>query len=429
MKCLIQLSIAIFLSGALTAQSFVKTEGCQFVLNNNPYYFIGTNYWYGGFLGLQKDKQRGLERLRKELDFLKAKGVTNLRLLAGVEGSGQINGVKRVEPPLQPEEGKFDTDVLKGLDLVLAEMGKRNMKAVIFLSNNWEWSGGFLQYLRWNNQIEDSVFRRMLNWDEQRDYTSKFYNCANCIESYKKQVELIINRTNLVTNKKYKNDHTIMSWELVNEPRPMRPSVNDAYKSWISNTASFIKSLDTNHLVTLGHEGAQATDGDMDLFKQVHAFKDVDYLTIHIWSKNWGWFKEATMKDDLPVVVTNTLDYIDKHAIAAKELQKPLVIEEFGLPRDNHSFNVNTSTSLRDNYYQQIFERWMDSKKSAGVISGINFWAFSGISRPIPGQTFWKEGDDYMGDPPMEEQGLNGVFDSDTSTWKLIESFTKNSRK
>jgi mannan endo-1,4-beta-mannosidase len=40
------------------------------------------------------------------------------------------------------------------------------------------------------------------------------------------------------------------------------------------------------------------------------------------------------------------------------------------------------------------------------------------------GQIFWKAGDDYMGDPPMEEQGLNTVFDGD-STWKVIGNVGK----
>jgi mannan endo-1,4-beta-mannosidase len=31
-----------------------------------------------------------------------------------------------------------------------------------------------------------------------------------------------------------------------------------------------------------------------------------------------------------------------------------------------------------------------------------------------------------MGDPPMEEQGLNTVFDSDGSTWEVINSFSKS---
>ena len=36
-----------------------------------------------------------------------------------------------------------------------------------------------------------------------------------------------------------------------------------------------------------------------------------------------------------------------------------------------------------------------------------------------------KGGDDYMADPPPEEQGLNTVFDQDKSTWNVIQSFTK----
>ena len=30
-----------------------------------------------------------------------------------------------------------------------------------------------------------------------------------------------------------------------------------------------------------------------------------------------------------------------------------------------------------------------------------------------------------MGDPPMEEQGLNTVFDSDQTTWAIINKYSK----
>ena len=413
-------SIAVYAQG-----SFVSVKDHQFILGDEPYYYIGANYWYGSILGLQKDRQRGFERLRRELDFLKSKGINNLRVLAAAEGEGLVNGVQRVGPPLQTEKGKFNASVLEGLDILLNEMSKRNMKAVLFLSNNWEWSGGFLQYLRWNGLIEDSVFRRKLQWDEMRDYVSKFYSCDACKKDYLKQVEFVLNHTNKISGKKYIDEPAIMAWELANEPRPMRPSANEDYKKWIIQVARFIKSKDKNHLVTLGHEGYMGTES-LELFEQVHADKNVDYLTIHIWPKNWSWFQPATMENDFPQVTSKTEDYINKHLDIAKKLNKPLVIEEFGLPRDNHSFDITATTKLRDRYYQYIFNRWKQSVDSNGVIAGANFWAFNGMARPIKGQTFWKEGDDYMGDPPMEEQGLNGVFDSDKSTWDLIWSFTSN---
>lgn len=420
----ISLVVGFLFSGATLAQPFVKVQQHQFILNSKPYYYIGSNYWYGSYLGLQKDRKLGTDRLRKELNFLKANGITNLRLLAGAEGTGRENGVERVKPPLQPAEGSFNETALEGMDLILFEMGKRNMKAVIFLSNNWEWSGGFMQYAYWNGLIEDSLFRRKMTWNAQRDFTSKFYTCDKCMNGYNEQAKFIITRTNKYTKKKYYEDNTIMAWELANEPRPMRPAVNEAYKQWISNTAVFIKSIDKNHLITLGHEGDMGTDGDLQLYQQVHADKNVDYLTIHIWPKNWSWFREKTMQQDMPVVTRNTINYIQKHAAVAKALQKPLVLEEFGLPRDNHSFDINATTTLRDNYYEKVFDELKKSKDSSGVIAGVNFWAFGGTARPVKGQTFWKNGDEYMGDPPMEEQGLNSVFDSDATTWKVISSFT-----
>lgn len=416
--------VLVFGSIIGTAQpAFVKRSGHQFTLGGKPYYYIGTNYWYGGLLGLDTDKIKGGDRLRKELDFLKANGVTNLRVLAGVEGSGQINGVQRVQPSLQPAKGIFDEKQLAGLDLLLSEMGKRNMKAVIFLSNNWEWSGGFLQYLNWNGLIADSVMRRKLNWDELRDYSSKFYTCDPCKSDYQVQVKRLLTRTNKITKKKYADDAAIMTWELANEPRPMRPHANDAYKKWITGVARYIKSLDKNHLVTTGHEGAMAVDGDMPLYEQVHAGDDIDYLTIHIWPKNWSWFKEETLVADFPSVRTKTLNYINQHVASARKLRKPLVVEEFGLPRDHHSFDVNGTTTLRDSLYASILHEWRAHKTKGDVINGINFWAFGGNARPKEGQVFWKDGDDYIGDPPMEEQGLNTVFDSDASTWNVIRSF------
>src|SRR4028119_1179322 len=92
---LAQIIISLLFSVEAFAQtsSYVSIKNHQFFVNGKPYYFIGTNYWYGGLLGLQKDKKKGIDRLRRELDFLKANGVTNLRIMAGAEGSGMINGV------------------------------------------------------------------------------------------------------------------------------------------------------------------------------------------------------------------------------------------------------------------------------------------------------------------------------------------------
>jgi mannan endo-1,4-beta-mannosidase len=374
-------------------------------------------------LGLEKNKKKGIKRLRRELDFLKKNGVNNLRIMAGAEGSGLINGVTRVGPPLQPEQGKFDVEILNGLDIILDEMGKRDLKAVIFFSNNWEWSGGFQQYLDWNKLVPEEQRTRKLTWDEQRDIVSKFYSCSPCKKAYDEQVALVINRTNKVNKKKYTDDPTIMAWELANEPRPMRPFAHNDYKKWIADVSAMIKAKDKNHLVTIGHEGFMGTE-DLDLFEEIHADKNVDYVTIHIWAKNWSWFKENKIAESFPNIIKNATDYIDQHLPIAEKLNKPMVIEEFGLPRNRESFSVRSSTSLRDKYFEMIFARLAANAKNGGHIAGTNFWAFGGTARPVKNQIFWKKGDDYMGDPPMEEQGLNTVFDSDRNTWEIINKYS-----
>ena len=424
-KILFVISFVGLCSAHFFAQnSFVTVKGNQFFKNGKPYYFIGTNYWYGTLLGLEKDKKRGVERLKKELDFLKANGVTNLRIMAGAEGSGLINGVTRVGPPLQISQGKFDEKILDGLDLILAEMSKRDMKAIVFFSNNWEWSGGFQQYLIWNNKVPKDQETRKLTWDEQRDIVSRFYSCEPCKNAYNEQLNFVMNRTNKVTKKRYVDDPAIMAWELANEPRPMRPRAEEDYKKWIADVAALIKSKDKNHLVTLGHEGYIGTE-DMDLFEKIHTDKNVDYLTIHIWAKNWGWFEGEKIAEGFPNVLEKATAYMKEHKAIADKLKKPLVIEEFGLPRDGHSFDINSATTLRDEYYGRIFSFLADSAKTNGSIAGANFWAFGGTSRPVKGQIFWKKGDEYMGDPPMEEQGLNTVFDSDKTTWSVVNKYYK----
>ncbi|MEO6948926.1 MAG: cellulase family glycosylhydrolase [Ginsengibacter sp.] len=428
MKHIFTLFISIFIITISNAQDFVTQNGEQLQLNGAPYYFVGTNYWYGSLLSLQKDPNRGIKRLRNELDFLKNKGITNLRIVAGAEDTGVVSGVERIGPPLQKTKGIFDTSVIRGLDMLLYEMSKRDMKAVIYLSNNWEWSGGWLQYLKWNHRISDSLFTAKMDWDLMRDEISKFYECEPCITDYLNQVAFVMDHTNSISGTKYINDPTIMAWQMANEPRPMRPSEINAYENWVEKTASFIKSKDKNHLLSIGTEGYIGTE-NKTVFHKIHDNKNIDYLTIHIWPKNWQWFTGKDLTAAMDTILSMTSNYIEYHKDVAQELKKPLVIEEFGLPRDGFSFDIYASTKGRDTYFKNILQKWSADKKSNGVIAGINFWAYGGIAKPIPGQLFWKQGDDYMGDPPMEEQGLYSIFNSDKSTWKVIKRFTTTSKR
>jgi mannan endo-1,4-beta-mannosidase len=406
---------------AFGQQGFVKVNGIHFTINGKPYKYIGANYWYGGLLATNGDK--GKERLKTELDFLKKNGVTNLRVMVGAEGISTYPYRTPGEKALQPEPGKFDENIMSGLDYLLNELGKRGMKAVLHFTNTWEWSGGLGQYLQWNG-YGDQPYPKYpgYDWGKLQQYISQFYTCEICKQQLDTYIKYVLNRTNSLNGKKYTDDDAIMAWEIINEPRPMSKGTVAAFEAWTAHISALVKSIDEHHLLTTGSEGDIASDFDMGVYEKMHADKNIDYLTIHIWPKNWGWFKDTAINASFDSIISKANTYLNRHLKEAQKLNKPLVIEEFGLPRDLHSYSISATTYNRDNFYNFIFNALM---KNPGI-AGCNFWAFGGISRPIPGQIFWKDGDEFMGDPAGEEQGLNSVFDSDSSTWQLIRRYTRH---
>jgi mannan endo-1,4-beta-mannosidase len=65
---------------------YIQTKGTQFILDGKPYYFVGTNFWYGCYLG-STGQTGNSARLIRELDRLKSVGINNLRILGASEAS------------------------------------------------------------------------------------------------------------------------------------------------------------------------------------------------------------------------------------------------------------------------------------------------------------------------------------------------------
>lgn len=70
------------------------------------------------------------------------------------------------------------------------------------------------------------------------------------------------------------------------------------------------------------------------------------------------------------------------HVQEAFKINKPLVLEEFGLPRDSVKFTSNTSTVQRDRYYRAVFDIVEKHAAEKGVFQGCNFWAWGGFAEP-----------------------------------------------
>lgn len=398
---------------------FITVKDGKFFKGEEVYYLKGINYWHASFLALDDS---GRNRLIRELDFLKQHGINNIRVLAAAEGLGVINGKIRVAPAYQPAAGLLKDDLLTGIDFLLNELAKRDMTAVLYLSNNWEWSGGFLQYVNWAGILPDSVMRRKLTWDENRDWVAKFYSSDTCRKAYLHQALSIVNRKNSFNGKLYKQDPAIMAWQLANEPRPMRAYAIDDYLSWMEESSTAIQQADPFHLISAGCEGTMGVE-NIEVYKRIHELPGINYATLHLWPKNWGWFTDTLIYSELSSIVSKSKQYIDEHARICSKLSKPMVVEEFGLPRDLHSFNVNSGVVARNIYLFELFRYFRETPINRNTIAGFNIWAFGGYGRPVAGQVFYRPGDDLLGDPPQEEQGLNSLFDSDTSTWRIIKTF------
>lgn len=421
-KQFLLLTVLLFLLGACAPKpaehSFIKVNADgQFVRDGKTYYFVGTNFWYGAILG-SEGEGGNRERLHKELDFLKSIGINNLRVLVGADGE---NGIKtRVEPSLQVAPGVYNDTILAGLDYFMNELRERDMTAVLYLNNSWEWSGGYSVYLQWSGH-GDAVVPAVDGWPAYMEYVKQFPQSDSAKALFANHVNYIVSRTNRYNQIKYVDDPTIMSWQIGNEPRAFSDENKEPFARWMADVAAQIKSLDPNHMVSSGSEGSWGCEMDMNLFEKIHADPNINYLNIHIWPYNWSWVKADSLKELLPRAKENTKKYIDDHMVIARKYSKPIVLEEFGFPRDGFSFSKEAPTTARDEYYRYVFDLIRQDRESGGLFAGCNFWAWGGFAGQNPDHVFWEKGDDYTGDPAQEQQGLNSVFATD-STIEIIKA-------
>ncbi len=413
----------LLLSCQAEQTSFVHVEDGKFVCEDYPSHFVGTNFWYGAILGSEGvGGNRG--RLEAELDTLKALGMTNLRVLVG--GDGPDGVPTRVTPTLQKEPGVYNDTIFRGLDYLLAEMAERNMKAVLYINNSWEWSGGYGMYLEWAGAGK-SLIPAEVGYGPFMESVSHFVTNEKAKDLFYNHVRHVVSRTNTVTGRPYKDDPTIFSWQIGNEPRCFRSDSlgQAAFVDFMWTTASLIKSIDPNHMVSSGSEGRHGCETSLELFEKIHSCPDIDYMNIHIWPYNWSWVRENTLKTNLPVAIENTDKYIDEHVAVAARYGKPVVLEEFGFPRDDFQFAKGTPTTARDEYYRHVFGRIVESAKEGGLFAGLNFWGWGGLASQSETNLYWKLGDDYCGDPGQEQQGLNSVYACDESTITVIRESTQ----
>ena len=197
---------------------------------------------------------------------------------------------QHVTPEMQPRPGEYNSDVLGGLDLAVAEISKRNMTATLCLGNMWQWSGGFAAYVFWATGLRPPRMTPHAtdeDWQAHQNYASRYYELPEAQELWQRFVATLLQRFNRHTARTYREEPAILAWQLANEPRPI--THRDAYRKWIVASAAFLRQRDCGHLISLGSEGPTPWPSYVgtNLAKD-HAV--VDYVTVHVWPQNWGWF-------------------------------------------------------------------------------------------------------------------------------------------
>jgi len=167
-----------------------------------------------------------------------------------VLGPGQFN---------EPAEGGFDPVQgfalpFRALDKVLEVANKTGVRVIIPFVDNWIWWGGIQEYAAFRGKNKEA-----------------FWTDPQVMADFKQTIEYVINRTNTYTGIKYKDDKAILAWETGNELQ--------CPAEWTHQIASYIKSLDKNHLLIDGFFTSVLRDESIDE-------PLVDIVTTHHYPKN-----------------------------------------------------------------------------------------------------------------------------------------------
>ncbi|RYP61146.1 hypothetical protein DL771_010220 [Monosporascus sp. 5C6A] len=289
-------------TGLSSRQSkFVTTNGTMFNIDGVTKYYAGTNSYWISFLTNNADVDFTLDQLAQSgLKILRIWGFNDV---TEVPGDGTV-----YFQHLRADGGSTintGANGLQRLDYVVRGAEQRGIKLIINFVNNWDDYGGMAAYVR--------AFGGSKN---------AWYTNAAAQAQYRAYIRAVVSR--------FVDSPAILAWELANEPRCTLCSTSVITK-WAAETSAYVKSLDPNHLVTLGDEGF-GLQGDISHpywftegldFKANLAIESLDFGTFHLYPSHWftsfdwgnGWVKS--------------------HAAACKAAGKPCLFEEYGAPRDH----------------------------------------------------------------------------------------------
>ncbi len=207
----------------LASRGFVTRSGSQLMLNGHPFRFAGANmHW------LPFDDSTNYTSQFRINDGLDAAKEMELTVVRSHDLGISVGCSNCIEPSL----GVFNETALLHDDYVIKAARDHGIRLIIPLTDNWHYpAGGKHTFTDWRGLSTENEF---------------YYN-AQVISDFETYIRVLLNHVNAYTGLAYKNDPTIMAWETGNELEP--PT------SWTQTISTYIKSIDSNHLVLDGRSG------------------------------------------------------------------------------------------------------------------------------------------------------------------------------
>ncbi|XP_051123576.1 mannan endo-1,4-beta-mannosidase 1-like [Andrographis paniculata] len=346
-------------AAAPSASAFVRRRGSQFELHGSPFLFNGFNAYWMMHLASSDPAQR--HKVSEVFREASAAGLTVCRTWAFNDGGADA-------PALQISPGTYDQRVFEGLDFVVSEASRYGLRLILAFVNNYKDFGGRPQYAQWARDAG------------ARDATSDdaFYTHPLIRRYYKDHVRTVITRVNTITRVAYRDDPTIMAWELINEPRCESDYSGRTVNGWVAEMAAYVKSLDGKHLVEIGMEGfygetmperKQQVNPGYEVgtdFIRSNLIGEVDFATIHAYPDIW----ESGKSDGEQAGFMER--WLWAHwDDAAKILRKPLVVAEFGKSSKDPGFSLAARDAYMGTVYRDVYRY---ARMGGNVMGGSLVW-------------------------------------------------------
>jgi hypothetical protein len=326
-------------------RGFVRVYGTQFALLDKPFRFVGAN---------ASVMHGRLERKHYD-DTLAAVAKDGLEVVR-IWALGETHAPGQPHHPMYAfrigQDGWVE-ESFTHLDKVLVAAKKRGLKVIVVMANRWKDYGGVGMYMHWAGvkvpkDVHGEPFGTML---------SNFYDCGSCQTLYRQHVARVVGRTNTISGVPYRDDPTIMAWELINEASAVTARDEETLVSWVRDTARFVRSLDANHMISAGHIG-YASRRERNVWRRVSALPEIAFADTHSYP----------LVDPRITSTARLAHWVDDPIdLAHLELKKPLVFGEFGFAR-NEGFGDGG-----------VRARWMQSflgQASARGAAGALVWIY-----------------------------------------------------